>query len=114
MKNKVRGAFIVIKAFEFSQPISGVQVKPMAHDGSKVSILYNGALSQETKDLYLHFGFGAGVDWIKVGEHPMQKTPGGWLANISMMGDQRLNFCFKDSSQKWDNNSGYNWSYLIN
>ena len=104
----------MIKAFEFSQSIAGVQVKPLAHDGSKLSILYNGILSKDARDLYLHFGFGDGRDWNIISEHLMRKTPGGWLASVSMMKDQQLNFCFKNSAEKWDNNSGHNWGYVIN
>ncbi|MCL6639082.1 MAG: hypothetical protein K6T80_05290 [Firmicutes bacterium] len=86
----------------------------MSHDGSKVSILYNGSLSSGSGEIYLHFGFGEKNNWVKVADHPMQKTPGGWLANVNMMGTRQLNFCFKDSADNWDNNSGRNWSYLIN
>lgn len=105
----------MIKAFEYSKPISGVQVKPESADGSDVVILYNGRLAGPgPKRLYLHFGYGDNRSWSRIGELLMQSTDRGWEAAMHMGEDRQLNFCFKDEADNWDDNSGQNWSYRIN
>lgn len=105
----------MIKAFEYSEPISGVKVKPVSRDGNDVVILYNGRLSDPvSKKLYLHYGYGDNLSWQRIGDLLMQSTDRGWEAMIHLRGDKQLNFCFKDAFENWDDNSGQNWSYRIN
>lgn len=84
----------------------GVEVKAndFSHD---VTICYHGLLAKSGADeVYLHYGFGD--RWLDTHTEKMHRTPDGWEKNIKIKYDQ-LNFCFKDSANNWDNNSGYNW-----
>jgi hypothetical protein len=38
---------------------------------------------------------------------------GSWSASLVVNDPTRLNFCFHDGADHWDNNSGRNWSYEI-
>jgi hypothetical protein len=103
-----------IKPFTYSEPIRGVQVKPLTDDGKKVSILYNGLLSEKGAELiYLHCGYGKQQNWSSTSEQAMERTQSGWEKMISMQEGAQLNFCFKDSQENWDNNDGINWTYRI-
>lgn len=82
--------------------------------GEEVRIKYKGKLAQTGADrIYLHTGYGYD-QWSNVQTVPMRKTrDGGWSARIKVTGNSRLNFCFHDSADNWDNNTGRNWSYEI-
>jgi len=83
----------------------GVEVKPAAF-GDEATICYYGLLSRSGADkLYLHCGFG---DWHNTSTQMMDRTSRGWEKTIRMI-DNKAVFCFKDSANNWDNNSGYNW-----
>ncbi|MDD3654430.1 MAG: carbohydrate-binding protein [Desulfotomaculaceae bacterium] len=91
----------------------GVQVKSLAPDGSDISIIYNGLLNNSgASQVYLHAGFGDPMQWRIVDDYRMQRTGEGWKKTLNME-DRQLTFCFHDSADNWDNNSGYNWSYSI-
>ncbi|HEX3033161.1 MAG TPA: carbohydrate-binding protein [Bacillota bacterium] len=82
--------------------------------GQKVSILYDGLLAQSGADqVYLHAGFGGNKQWYDVRDLAMTRTGWGWESILDVEDRSRLNFCFKDSADHWDNNSGRNWSYEI-
>lgn len=86
-----------------------VAVEPApVRSGGKVSIHYHGLLSNSGADaIYLHYGYDG---WRDPRTVPMQRTAdGGFSAEISTTADRELNFCFKDSANNWDNNSGWNW-----
>jgi len=84
----------------------GVEVK--ANDFSNdVTICYNGLLAKSGADqVYLHYGFGD--RWMDTHTEKMNKTFRGWEKNINLKYD-KINFCFKDSANNWDNNNGSNW-----
>jgi len=103
----------LIKPFQFSQQIHGVQVKPLVESGKEVRILYNGPLSSSgAENVELHYGFGYSGNWDNVHDLGMERSQEGWEVSVSMIENQ-LNFCFRDSAFKWDNNNGLNWIYRI-
>ncbi|HEY8424559.1 MAG TPA: carbohydrate-binding protein [Limnochordales bacterium] len=97
----------------------GVHVKPTPITyGQQCTIWYSGLLSRHGADqVYLHYGFGPGV-WKDVQDVPMRQVGwiGGtpvWEASLEAKGFGTLEFCFHDSADHWDNNSGHNWVYQI-
>ena len=102
-----------LRPYEFSGAIKGVQVKPLAGDGKKVRIRYNGSLVERgANEVFLNRGFGSGQEWGQVEEQPMEYAEGGFEQTVEMKNCQ-MNFCFRDSTANWDNNNGQNWIYLI-
>ncbi|MBM7866781.1 hypothetical protein GTO89_04045 [Heliobacterium gestii] len=86
-----------------------VKIRPLLGDGRDVTIVYDGILSKSgAQQVYLHAGYGK--NWRNVYDHRMEATGSGWQCTINMEQDDLL-FCFKDSANNWDNNSGKNWSY---
>ncbi|MFZ5648794.1 MAG: carbohydrate-binding protein [Bacillota bacterium] len=86
----------------------GVEVKQAAY-GNEATIVYNGLLAKSGADqVYLHCGFGDPNSWHNVSTQKMDRTNRGWEKTIRMM-DNKAAFCFKDSANNWDNNSGHNW-----
>lgn len=44
----------------------------------------------------------------------MERTPqGNFVCTTKIQGTREMNFCFKDSANNWDNNSGWNWTCKI-
>lgn len=87
----------------------GVEVRPAAF-GNEVTICYNGLLTRSGADhVYLHCGFGNPNRWNSVTTQHMDHTAMGFEKTIQMK-DSQMSFCFKDSANNWDNNSGHNWS----
>lgn len=85
----------------------GVEVRPSF--GNQINIRYNGLLARSGADqVYLHCGYGDPHDWRDVQTVQMDRTPQGFEKTISMR-NHTAAFCFKDSAQNWDNNSGHNW-----
>ncbi|WP_066635826.1 carbohydrate-binding protein [Desulfolucanica intricata] len=102
-----------LQPYIYSEPIRGVQVKPLTEDGKNVNILYNGLLSQAgAEHIVMHAGFGDLNNWQHVNDYNMQRTQQGFEVSVNMK-DTQLNFCFKDSFNNWDNNDGQNWIYRI-
>ncbi|MFZ5634489.1 MAG: carbohydrate-binding protein [Bacillota bacterium] len=88
--------------------MKGVEVRQAAY-GNEATIEYNGLLMKSGADqVYLHYGFGDPVHWQNVSTQRMDRSPKGWEKTIRMIDDKAI-FCFKDSANNWDNNSGYNW-----
>jgi len=86
----------------------GVEVRPAGFD--EVNICYNGLLARSGADqVYLHYGFGDPKGWGSVNTIRMDRSPRGWEKTLRMQSNL-MNFCFKDSANNWDNNSGYNWT----
>lgn len=82
--------------------------------GQQVSIKYNGLLAASGADnVYLHYGYGPSNRWEEVQDIPMKRTSNGFEAAFKVDASDRLNFCFKDSANNWDNNNGKDWSYTI-
>lgn len=99
---------------EVSQP-DGVMVDPTPiTSGQEVTFFYNGLLHKSGADqVYIHMGYGNNAQWEKTMDIPMAHTQWGWTKSVTVYDDSRLNFCFKDSANNWDNNNGSNWSYEI-
>lgn len=93
----------------------GVMIRPVPLTrGEQVTITYDGLLSYAGADqVYLHSGFGSNQNWQQVYDHKMVRTARGWETTFEITDGSRLNFCFKDSANNWDNNYGKNWSYEI-
>ena len=83
--------------------------------GEEITIFYNGPLAQTgAPPIYLHVGYGPGQAWRRISDLRMAKTGWGWVKTLEIPIDEdRLNFCFRDSANNWDNNGGVNWSYEI-
>ncbi|MGI6144961.1 MAG: carbohydrate-binding protein [Clostridia bacterium] len=92
----------------------GVSITPMPVTMMEtVTIEYDGLLSQNNTDnIYLHVGHGLSDYWTNVQDIPMKKTNNVWSASI-IPSDSRLNFCFHDGANNWDNNNGHNWSLTV-
>lgn len=105
-----------LKAMHKAGYPGGVVVDPVPITaGEEVTILYNGLLGTEGKgQVYLRYGFGEHGKWRNVLETRMKKTGWGWVTSTRMPeNEDRFNFCFRDSSQNWDNNNGINWSFEV-
>ena len=91
-------------------------VKVVSSKNKTVTIKYNGNLVQNGADsVYLHSGYGS-LDWNYIKDIPMsQEESGEWKATIGIDPScgSRLNFCFKDGANNWDNNYGCNWKVDI-
>lgn len=82
--------------------------------GEEITILYNGLLSDSGADqVYLHCGYGTAQAWNGIKDVRMEKTERGWVKKFTVDDSSRLNLCFKDSANNWDNNNGINWSFEI-
>lgn len=80
----------------------------------KATIMYKGLLAQCGADaVYVHSGYGYDV-WKSVKTTPMTKLGNSiWSIDMPVEGEGKFNFCFKDSANNWDNNSGLNWGCEI-
>lgn len=90
-----------------------VSVEPApARRGQNVDIVYKGLLANSGADAcWLHYGFDG---WKSPATMPMWRQPDGtFKATVTATGNHELNFCFKDSADHWDNNSGWNWKVDI-
>lgn len=82
--------------------------------GEEITILYNGLLSSSGADqVYLHCGYGNSTAWNNVKDVKMDRTERGWVKKFTVEEPSRLNICFKDSANNWDNNNGINWTFEI-
>jgi len=82
--------------------------------GEEITVLYDGLLAKSGADqVYLHVGYGPGQEWKSVADLKMSRTGWGWVKTIEIPFEERFNFCFRDSTNNWDNNSGTNWSFVI-
>jgi hypothetical protein len=87
-----------------------VWVRPTpAVKNQRAEIGYNGLLARSGADsVWIHYGFDG---WKNVQTQPMtRRGDGGFSCSVLCQGDRYVNFCFKDSADHWDNNSGWNWS----
>ncbi|HIE12627.1 MAG TPA: carbohydrate-binding protein [Desulfotomaculum sp.] len=93
----------------------GVVVEPVpVTAGDEITIFYNGELAREADKMFLHLGYGPAHDWHRVQDLKMSRTGWGWIKTVEVPFDEeRLNFCFRSNMDRWDNNDGRNWSYII-
>jgi hypothetical protein len=95
--------------------IQGIAIDPLpATAGDEITFLYNGLLANSGADqVFIHCGYGDNRHWFNVANERMEWTGHGWAKTMELANDTRLNFCFKDSAQNWDNNNGQNWTIEI-
>ncbi len=87
-----------------------VWVRPTpAIKDEKAEIGYNGLLARSGADsVWVHYGFDG---WKNTQFQQMTKRgDGSFATTLNCRADRQVNFCFKDSANHWDNNSGWNWS----
>jgi len=77
--------------------------------GRHATIRYDGLLNRAGADrVFIHYGFDG---WKRTATAEMRREPDGAFSySLPMDGDVECNFCFKDSANNWDNNSGWNWA----
>lgn len=81
-------------------------------ENSKVKISYAGKLFQNNcEEVYIHYGFG--LNWDNLGETKMEKTELGFQAEVELNSSETFNFCFRNSTNEWDNNNGENYIFPI-
>ena len=81
-------------------------------ENSKVKISYAGKLFQDNcEEVYIHYGFG--LNWDNLGEIKMEKTELGFQAEVELISSETFNFCFRNSTNEWDNNDGQNYIFPI-
>lgn len=81
---------------------------------SKIEVFYDGLLFKNGADaIWVYVGYGHNNQWNNSEYFKMNKTGWGFEKSFYISGYDRLNFCFKDSADNWDNNNGLNWSYEI-
>jgi hypothetical protein len=96
---------------------AGVHVTPStirAHHTVEVS--YEGLLAKSgAQDVFVHCGISdRGTAWKNVKDVKMQKSiDGSFSADIPIVDGDRLNICFRDSADNWDNNEGHNYTFSI-
>ena len=80
--------------------------------GAVEEIGYKGLLVRLGADrVYLHYGSDG---WKNPRTVPMNRRPdGSFSCQIACDGEKCLDFCFKDSANHWDNNSGRNWNLPV-
>lgn len=84
-----------------------VEVNPTF--GNQINIAYDGLLSKSGADrVFLHCGYDDPQNWRDVTTIGMDRTTRGWEKAVPMK-NHTITFCFKDSANNWDNNSGFNW-----
>lgn len=93
----------------------GIAVSPVPlTTGERVTVKYQGLLAQAgAEQIYLRKGYGPAQSWSSIQDLPMQKNQGVWEVQFETDDRSRLNFCFKDNAENWDNNNGRNWSLEI-
>ena len=93
-----------------------ISIKPMPITvGSDVKVKYKGYLTQHNPDsIIMHVGYGKNNSWTHITDVVMKPSQDAWEGKINVKQyDSRLNLCFKDNHDHWDNNYGNNWSFEI-
>ena len=81
--------------------------KPLTAE-STVIITYSGKLYREhSKDVTIVYGYGD--NWEFTDSSPMVETDNGFEVTITLRNYNTFNFCFSNSFNIWDNNSGFNY-----
>lgn len=80
--------------------------------GDTIHINYQGLLRNSgAAEVFLHYGADG---WKNVNSVRMRKMENGVFGvDIEADAGRELNFCFRDNSNNWDNNNGWNWSAEI-
>ena len=81
-------------------------------ENSVVKLSYTGKLFQNnSEEVFIHYGFGD--NWENVTELPMNKTELGFQVEIQLNNNDKLNLCFRNSNNEWDNNDYKNYTFQI-
>ena len=81
-------------------------------ENSVVKLSYTGKLFQNnSEEVFIHYGFGD--NWENVAELPMNKTELGFQVEIQLNNNDKLNLCFRNSNNEWDNNDYKNYTFQI-
>lgn len=76
------------------------------------TITYKGYLfKSNSTDVSIVYGYGD--NWENTTEQPMKRTLNGFIADIEIKEYDKINFCFKNSYEEWDNNNYQNYSAEI-
>ena len=76
------------------------------------TITYKGYLFKaNSTDVSIVYGYGD--SWEHTTEQPMKRTLNGFVADIEIKEFDKINFCFKNSYEEWDNNNYQNYSAEI-
>ena len=100
---------------KLEEVVDGIFMEPVPITmGEEVKLKYKGGLAKQgATNIYLRSGYGF-EEWKDVQDIKMKKNrDGSWGASLVVNDSTRLNFCFHDGADRWDNNSGCNWSYEI-
>lgn len=82
-------------------------------EGETITLTYDGMLAKNgAQTVYTHLGYGSNDSWSQIEDIQMRKVSKGWSCDILPKGG-RINFCFHDGANNWDNNYGHNWSITI-
>lgn len=90
---------------------NGVLIYPSGQGSCHIT--YTGLLKEcGATAVYAHIG--QGCQWKNTKDYQMEKTPRGFELSLLLPENvDRLNVCFKDSANNWDNNTGANYSFLV-
>lgn len=81
-------------------------------ENTSVKVSYTGKFFEDnSKEVYIHFGFGNA--WENLQETKMELTDLGFQTEIDLIGQETLNFCFKNENGDWDNNDNQNYVFPI-
>lgn len=81
-------------------------------ENTKVKVSYTGKFYQGNDNkVFLHYGYGQ--NWNNLNEVEMAKTDLGYQTELDLIGNDTINFCFKNQNNEWDNNSGKNYIFNI-
>lgn len=81
-------------------------------ENSIVKLSYTGKLFQNnSEEVFIHYGFGD--NWDNVTELPMIKTELGFQIEFQLISSDKLNICFRNSNNEWDNNNYNNYIFQI-
>lgn len=87
---------------------SGIYCNPSPRKNT-VTVHYDGLLAKSgAQEIYMCIG--QGKTWKNTCYKKMNSTPSGWETELPMsVSVEKINFCFKDGANNWDNNSGNNY-----
>lgn len=81
-------------------------------ENTDVKVSYTGKFYQGNNEkVFLHYGYDK--DWNNLTDIEMVKTDLGYQAELKLIGQNTLNFCFKNQNNEWDNNCGNNYIFNI-
>lgn len=81
-------------------------------ENSVVKLSYTGNLFQNnSEEVFIHYGFGD--NWDNVSELPMTKTELGFQVEFQLPSSNKLNLCFRNANNEWDNNDYKNYSFQV-